>query len=66
MPIQEREPNPGARSKRLKATPEISTIQKLLDDAAHDGAPESVLAFVALIPDALEFVKVVLDQAIQR
>jgi hypothetical protein len=27
-----------------------------------DGAPEAVLFFVALIPDALELVEVVLDQ----
>ena len=33
---------------------------------AHDRAPESVLAFVALVPDALELVEVVLDQPIQR
>ena len=32
----------------------------------HDRAPESVLAFVALVSDALELVEVVLDQAIQR
>jgi hypothetical protein len=30
-----------------------------------DGAPETVLFFVALVPDALEFVEVILDQAIQ-
>jgi hypothetical protein len=33
---------------------------------AHDRAPESVLAFVVLVPDALELVEVVLDQAIPR
>jgi hypothetical protein len=33
---------------------------------AHDRAPESVLAFVALLPDALELVEVALDQAVQR
>ena len=32
----------------------------------HPGNGETVLAFVALIPDALEFVEVVLDQVIQR
>lgn len=31
-----------------------------------DGAPESVLLFVALVPDSLEFVEVVLDQVIER
>ena len=32
---------------------------------AEDGAPESVLLFVALVPDAFEFVEVVFDQAIE-
>jgi len=31
-----------------------------------NGTPESVLFFVALVPDALEFIEVVLDQAIKR
>ena len=30
-----------------------------------NGTPESVLFFVALVPDALEFIEVVLDQAIK-
>jgi len=30
-----------------------------------DGAPEAVLSFVALVPDALQLVKVVLDQGKQ-
>ncbi len=33
---------------------------------AHNGTPESVLASIALFPDALELVEEVLDQAIQR
>ena len=35
------------------------------NSAPHDGTPESVLAFIALFPDALELVEVVPDQAIQ-
>jgi len=31
-----------------------------------DGAPEAVLLFVAVVPDALELVEVVLDQVIER
>jgi hypothetical protein len=39
-----------------------------MDPIPHnlDQAPESVLALVALVPDALELVEVVLDQAIPR
>jgi hypothetical protein len=32
----------------------------------EDGTPESVLFFVALVPDALEFIEMVLDQVIKR
>ena len=47
-------------------TPEIAAVQELFDDLPEDGTPETVLAFVALIPDALEFVEMILDQVIQR
>jgi len=31
----------------------------------EDGTPESVRIFIPLVPDALEFIEVVLDQAIK-
>jgi hypothetical protein len=51
--------------KARKTTAEIPTVDVLFDDLPDDGAVEAVLVFVALIPEALEFVEVVLDQAIQ-
>ena len=43
-------------------TAQVAASQILLNDVTDDGAPEAVLFFVALIPDALEFAEVVLDQ----
>ena len=40
--------------------------RELLDHAPDLGTPETVLAFVALVPDAFEFLEVVLDQMIER
>jgi len=51
---------------RCLPTPEIAAVQELFDDLPEDGAPETVLAFVALVPDTLEFVEVILDQVIKR
>jgi hypothetical protein len=42
-------------------TPEIAAVQELFDDLSEDRAPETVLAFVALVPDSLEFVEVIVD-----
>jgi hypothetical protein len=37
----------------------------LFHHLADDGTPEAVLFFVALVPNALEFVEVVRDQPVQ-
>ena len=42
-----------------------SSLKILFHHMPDDGAPEAVLLFVALIPDALELVEVVLDQAVE-
>jgi hypothetical protein len=61
----------GAR-KAGKTTAKVPAVQVLFDNMPDDGAPvahpgngEAVLFFVALVRDALEFVEVVLYQAIQ-
>jgi hypothetical protein len=46
-------------------TSQVSAGQVLFDDVPNDRAPEAVLLFVALVPDVLQFVEVVLNQAIQ-
>jgi len=56
----------GRASEARKTAAQVRAIQELFDSAPRDRAPETVLAFVALVPDALEFVEVVLDQVIQR
>jgi hypothetical protein len=48
-----------------KTTPEVPAFHILFHDMPDDGAPEAVLSFVALVPDAPELVKVVLDEGKQ-
>jgi hypothetical protein len=49
-----------------KTTAEVATIEILFNNVPDDGAPEAVLLFVAVVPDALELVEVVLDQVIEH
>ena len=51
-------PKPG------KTTAEVPALKILFDHMPDDGAPEAVLFFVAVIPNAHELVEVVLDQVI--
>ena len=37
----------------------------LLNDVPDDGAPEAVLFFVTVVPNALELVEIILDELIQ-
>jgi hypothetical protein len=70
--LHERATSTAAAEEGGQTTAKIAAVQVLFDHVPDDGAPvehpgngKAVLSFVALVPDALEFVEVVLYQAIQ-
>ena len=49
-----------------KATMQVSAVQILVNDLADDRAPEAILLLVGIVINALEVVKMILDERIQR
>ena len=49
-----------------KATRQVCAVQILVNDLADDRAPEAILVLVGIVINALEALKVILDERIQR